>query len=160
MRGLPLWLRWALTLVVFGALSLAALRAIQDGGGSSAGDAAALLEASRDARMVIVRDQAPRSAALAAAVPGLALERAIRADVRGRVRRNRLAGPAQSVRCTPAAPGTRQGRRPFRCVARAGGIRYPFRAVVDLRSRRMTWCKFDPVPSGTAPVPLSARCGA
>lgn len=160
MGALPLWLRWVLTLLVFGALAVVGLSAVQGGGGSAQDEAAAPLEANRAARTVIVRDQAPRSAALPAGVaPKLALERAIRADVRGRVRRDRLTGPAQSVRCSPAPPAP-PGRRPFRCGAKADGIRYPFRGVVDLRTGRMTWCKFDPVPSGEVPVPLSPRCKA
>lgn len=159
MRRLPLWARWALTLLAFGTLSIAAVIAVKGSNESSQEQqAAALIEASRAARKVVIRDQAPRSSALPGGVsPGTGLERAIGADVRSRVRRDELEGPAQGVRCAQAKP-ERASRRPFRCTARAGGFGYPFRGVADLRARRLTWCKFDPVPPGQAPVPLSAKC--
>lgn len=154
----PLWLRWVLTLLTFGAIAIIAALVLRGPGNSPQGDAAALLRANRAARLVVTQDQAPHSSALARGVaPSIALERAIAADIRGRVRRHQLGGPAQGVRCAAIRAG-RVARPPFRCTAGAGGIGYPYVGVVDLRARRLTWCKFDPAPPDQV-VPLSPRCG-
>lgn len=162
-RRLPLWLRWVLTLLIFGALAVAVLTAIQSSGGSGDSlqrEAAALIRANRATRMLVIKDQAPRSSALPRGVtPQRALERAIGADVRNRVSRNQLEGPVLGVRCI-STNRERADRHRFRCTASAGGIGYPFRGVVNVRAQRLTWCKFDPVPPGQRPVPLSPRCEA
>lgn len=155
---MPLWLRWLLTVAGFGAVAIVLVMVLRSSGGSSSGNAAALLRASERVRRGVVHDQAPHSSPLpAGASPGVALRRAIAADVRGRVRRRELAGPARGVSCMAVDSG--QGsRHPYRCTARAGAVRYAFFAVVDLRARRLTWCKFDQIPAGEGAVPLSPRC--
>ncbi len=157
-RGIPLWLRWLLTVAGFGAAAVVLIIVVGGSGNSSDGNAAELLRAGERVRSGVLHDQAPHSSKLHAGVPpAVGFERAIAADVRGRVRRKELAGPTRGVSCTAVDP-RRGSRRPYRCTARVGAIRYPFFAVADLRTRRLTWCKFDQIPTGEGAVPLSPRC--
>lgn len=158
MRGLPLWLRWVLTVSVVGVIAIALIAALHGSGGSSEKDAAALLRADRASRALVSRDQGPHSASLSAGVsPQIALQRAIAADVRGRVHRHQLGGPARRARCVRSGP-TGVARLGFRCSARAGQVGYPYVGVVDLPARRLTWCKFDAPPGEQLAVPVSPRC--
>lgn len=158
LRGMPLWLRWLLTVAGFGAAAIVLIIVVGSSGNSSDGNAAALLRAGERVRRGVLHDQAPHSSKLPAGVPpAVGLERAIAADVRGRVRRKELAGPTRGVSCT-AVDSRRGSRRSYRCTARAGAVRYPFFAIADLRARRLTWCKFDQIPVGEGAVPLSLRC--
>lgn len=158
LRGAPLWLRWLLTLAAFGAAAIVLLAVLGDSGESPGGAAAALLKANAQERRAVIHDQAPHSSPLPpGAPPSITLEGAIAADVRNRVRRKELGGPARGVQCTATNSG-RVGRRPYRCTALAGAVAYPFLAVVDLRTHRLTWCKFDQIPAGEGAVPLSPRC--
>lgn len=158
LRGAPLWLRWLLTLAAFGAAAIVLLVVLRSSGDSSQRGAAALLRANAKVRRVVIHDQAPHSSPLPpGAALGIALQRAIAADVRNRVRRKELGGPAGRVRCT-AAKSARASRRPYRCTALTGVVAYPFLAVVDLRTHQLTWCKFDQIPAGEGAVPLSPRC--
>lgn len=160
MRRWPLWLRWALTLLGFGTLAIIAVAELGGSGNpsSSQRDAAALVQANRAARLVVIQDQAPHSSPLSPSVdPQLALERAIAEDAHGRVRRDELGGPVKEVRCAPVRQ-TQAARRPFKCTARVGSIDYPYLGVADLRAQRLTWCKMDPAPSVQVVVPVSPRC--
>ena len=155
---MPLWLRWLLTIAGFGVAAIVLIIVVGSSRSSSSGNAAVLLRASERVRRGIVHDQAPHSSLLPAGVPQVvALQRAIAADVRGRVRRKELAGPTRGVSCTGVDP--QQGsRRPYRCTARAGAVQYPFFAIADLRAGRLTWCKLDQIPAGEGAVPLSPKC--
>jgi hypothetical protein len=159
---LPLWVRWVVSVIVFGALFIAFVIAVTPRAPVPRTDVRKLLEADRKTRMVIAQDQVPHTARLPRHVTArVALQRAIADDVRSRVRRGDLRGPAQGARCKPAqARGP--SRRPFRCTARAGDIPYPFLGVVDLRARRITWCKrVEPTPDvAMVDVPISRRCQA
>jgi hypothetical protein len=157
---LPLWFRWLLSLVVFTALAAGLVLALRGSDSSSQNqDASALLRANQQGRSFLVRDQSPRSASLAKGV-GVrqALQTAIAADMRSRVRRGQLSGPLQAVRCLPASSA--RPRRPYRCVARTASFGYPFFAVSDRRRSQLTWCKYDAVPAGQGPVAVSPRCRA
>jgi hypothetical protein len=159
LRRLPLWLRWMLSLVVFGAIAIALVAAGQSSRTSSSDNAAALLRADQESRSIVLQDQAPHSAPLPGGVaPVLAAEHAVAADLRDRVRRHQLRGPLGRVRCTPTSG--QAPRQPFACTGTAGGFTYPYRGMADLRSRRLTWCKFDPPPAGEVGVPLTPRCGS
>lgn len=148
-----------MTVVAFAVLTVAVLLAVRAANtGGAARDRAAGAEANRLGRIVQTQDQAPRSASLRGpTAPRLALERAISADMRRRIARHQLSGPLHRARCYRAA-GSGRIRRAYRCTVRAGDVPYPFLGVVDLRSRRVTWCKYDPGPTAGSDVPVSPRC--
>lgn len=157
-RGLPLWLRWALTILGFGVIAIALVAVLRGSGESAQKGAAALLRADAATRALVSRDQAPHSASLPPGVaPEVAMQRAIAADIRGRVRRNQLGGPAGAAHCVRSGP-TRKGRLEFRCSAEAGRIGYPYVGVVAPGAGRLTWCKFDAPPGEQLAVPVSRRC--
>jgi len=107
---MPLWLRWLLTVAGFGAAAVVLIIVVGGSGNSSDGNAAALLRAGERVRRGVLHDQAPHSSKLHAGVPpAVGLERAIAADVRGRVRRHELAGPTRGVSCMAVDPGKEAG---------------------------------------------------
>jgi hypothetical protein len=164
LRHPPLYARWMIAIAVFAALAVAIGVAVRNGGsgGSAESEAGALAEANHEAEVAIADDQAPRVASLTAGMSvQVALERAIAADVHGRIRDGQLTGPLQSVRC--GAPGRPQGtRRPLHCTVRSAGITYPFLGVADERASQLTWCKVDasPTSDATLEVPINPRCEA
>lgn len=150
-----------LTLLAFTVLIAAVVRivhgtTVRNGGAQGSGEA----EADRLGRIVQAQDQTPRSVPLRrAAAPRHALEAVIAADMRQRIRRHEFRGPLQSSRCKQVAT-SRRNRRAYRCTAQAAGLPYPFLGVVDLRRRRVTWCKYDPGATPTSDVPVSPSCRA
>jgi len=158
----PLWARWLLSLLGFAVLILLVwIAARGGGGGSSLPERSAEVEANREGQVVIAEDQAPHTAPLRSGTSArVALEFAISADVRNRIRHGELTGAFQSVRC--AVGPTRAGRRAYSCTGRVAGVTYPFLGVVNERARELTWCKRDPPPVSNAPlaVPISRRCRA
>ncbi len=161
-RGLPLGLRWVLTILVFASL-IATVVIVNNSSSGKAGpegsEASALAEAQHESEIVIAQDQAPHTAQLApGSAPQGALERAIAADVRERIRRAQLTGPLQSVHCTPSG-AARAGRQAYACTVRSAGIEYRFDGVSSAAGRLLTWCKVDPPPEGEASeVALSPLC--
>src|SRR5712691_8347203 len=144
--GLPLWLKWVLTLFVFAALSVAALIFLHRSGEANLPAAepdAAESQANHLGQVVTKQDQAVHRAELSRAfAPRLALEHAIRADVHTLVAQHDIAGPVQHVTCQGVSR-RRPHRLPFRCQALAGGFNYPFAGVADLTARELSWCKDD-----------------
>jgi hypothetical protein len=65
------------------------------------------------------------------------------------------------VRCAQAG-SPQAGRSPFRCTVRSAGIAYTFLAVLDQRTRALTWCKRDLPPTTESPLytEISGRCRA
>lgn len=160
MRGLPLGVRWFLSVVVLGGLAIGAFALLHNSDKTSQDqqDASALIRANIRARELINKDQAPHSAGLGpGASPAAALEAAIRGDLDERVRRHQLRGPSQRVRCRPVGTAA-AGPQAYRCVATAAGFPYPFLATVDARRGVVTWCKSDPPPPGQPGIPVSRRC--
>ncbi len=161
-RHPPLWARWLLTIFAFAAATLAVVVFVHDHSeGTSAptkSEREAEVEANREGNVVIEEDQAPHTARLGAGVATLAaLERAISDDAHGRVRSGNLTGPFQSVHC--ATKGAVGANRAFRCTVHAASVAYSYLAVLNTRTRELTWCKVDPPPfSGAPEVPLTARC--
>lgn len=160
----PLWARWLLTVLAFAALLVILLvvnsSAGGGGGGSAKSERSAEVEANRESQIVIAEDEAPHSARLGLGdQPRRALVRAVTADAAGRIRHGELTGPLQGVHCV-AAGHSRAGRSPYSCTVRAAEVEYPFVAVVDRRSRWLTWCKVDPPPTNSSQleVPVSSRC--
>jgi hypothetical protein len=157
-----LWARWLLTIFTFAVLTLAFIvfvRAHSEGTSApTKSEREAEVEANREGNVVIEEDQAPHTASLRAGAPPLrALEGAIASDARGRVQAGNLTAPFQDVRCE--ARGTAGPNQAFSCTVHAAGVAYPYLAVFDKRTRKLTWCKVDPPPvSGAPEVPVSRRC--
>jgi hypothetical protein len=162
-RRPPLWARWLLTLLAF-ALLIVVIRIVANKSVDSTAESSptAEAEANRVGELVVATDQAPHSSPLRAGAPaGSALQSAIAADVRRRIRHGELTGPLQSVRCAPSGR-PRAGRHPFSCTVLSAGISYTFIGVADERARMLTWCKDDPMPtsSGSSTASISSRCRA
>jgi hypothetical protein len=119
---------------------------------------AAEARASREAEILVAQDQAPHVVRLAAkAAPRAAVKHSIAALMASLIGRGAIGGPLQRDVCAHA--GRRTGTDDaFRCTVQAGGIDYQFRAVVDVRARRVTYCKRDPPAIPSHNVPLSPRC--
>jgi hypothetical protein len=160
-RRIPLWARWAITILAFLVVSFVIHNVIHGSEGASGPTSEELrseFEANREGDVVVEEDQAPHTATLHAGVPARAtLERAIAADVRTRVQSSELDGPFQSVRCATSG-ATHAGRQAYRCTVRSAGIAYTFLAVLDTPARQLTWCKIDPPANGSTAIPVSARC--
>jgi hypothetical protein len=159
----PIWARWALGTVLAVAVLAAIVIAVDRAGPEvNTSEAGAEAEVNRVSDIAITEDQAPHSADLpSGSAPASALERAIAGDVRHRIADEQLTGPLQGISCKAAGAG-RGGRDPYSCSVRSAGISYSFDAVVDMRGRRLTWCKIDPPPGTEAApeIPVSASCRA
>jgi len=151
-----------ITIAVF-AVGITAIAILARSGGSGVSqqsEAGATLEANREGRIAIAQDEAPHTAPLPAGVSAPAgLERAIAADVRGRIEHGQLTGPLETVRCRESGHA-QAGRHLLRCTARSAGIAYPFLGDLAEPTRELTWCKVDPATSADASleVPVSPRC--
>jgi len=158
---IPLGVRWALSVLFFVCLALAAYLFLHEANkGTTVTDAnpAAEVQANRLGQIVVAQDQLAHHARLPlGANPAPALAAAIAADVRGLVAGREIQGPAGAVTCQTAGP-QRRGRRPYDCRAQAGGLSYPFNGVVDVRAGTLTWCKNDAVDEPGLNVPLSPAC--
>lgn len=161
-RHPPLWARWLLTIVAFAVLIVLAIVVVRQHSevtsAPTKSEREAEVQANREGDIVIEEDQAPHTASLSAGVPTLtALQREIAGDARARIQTGELTGPFQSVRCK--AGHVVGANRAYSCSVRAAGVTYPYVALLDTRTRRLTWCKIDPPPTGGAPeVPVSPRC--
>jgi hypothetical protein len=156
---LPLWGRWVLSLSVGVVLiiALVAFVTANDADRPTADNTQVTAESNREARALIAEDQAPHVSPLpAGSAPARAMTMVITAYMRRMIGRGTIGGPLTSARCS-AARASGRTRRGFRCAAVAASVKYPFIGVVDQRTRRVTYCKNDPLgPAG--PVPVSPRC--
>ena len=161
MPQIPLGVRWALSILFFVCLTIAAYAFVHEADkGTSATDTnpAAEVQANRLGQIVVAHDQAVHQARLphgASSAP--ALSAAIALDVRDLVNTRELQGPAGAVSCHAIGP-QRRGRRPYQCRAQAGGLSYAFNGVVNVRAATLTWCKNDAVDEPGLDVPLAPRC--
>jgi hypothetical protein len=156
----PLWLRWVLSLGVSAGLLVALVLFVDHHNSNSLApeSPAAALRANREAAIVVSQDQAPHVLAVGpGTAPVAALERAVRASVTTGIDRGVLDGPLQRTVCTPT--GSRGAtRRAFRCTVTANDVNYQFVGVVDVRARRLTYCKRDPPPVPSETILVSHRC--
>ncbi len=157
----PLWARWVLSLGAGLILLLALILFVEHNNTNSEAtqSPAAVARANREAEVVVAQDQAPHVAAVA---PGsgahAAIVKAVRADMASLVDRGIIDGPLGRIACRRT--GDHAGRPAFECTAVAGGVTYPFLGVVDLRARRVTYCKRDEPPVPSLNIPVSRRCRA
>jgi hypothetical protein len=154
----PMWLRWVVSFAVAGALAvgLVAWVSHHNGNGLATVSPKAAERANREAEIVVSQDQAPRTVTAASGAPRVAVIRAIRHDMNVRIADGDAGAPLQKVSCR--AIGTRASATGYACQATAAGVNYPYQAVLDRRTRRLTFCKHDAPPVPSMNVAVSARC--
>ena len=158
--ALPLWARFALTIVVTLGLLAAMVIYVSNNNTNSNPtlNEASEVRANREAEILVAEDQAPHTLRLAAGQkPATAVQRAIRHRISSQIAAGAIDGPLQrtSCRATSSRPG---GRTAFSCAVVADSVTYPFLGVVDTGARTVTYCKRDPPPAPTDNVPVSRRC--
>jgi hypothetical protein len=154
----PMWARWALS---FGVAALLAVGLIvfvshHNGNGLASESPKASERANREAEIVVSQDQAPHVVTLAAGVSRAAVTDAIRHAMTVRIGRGEAGAPLQRVGCT--VTGSRASATGYRCRAIAAGVAYPYQAVVDRVTHRLTFCKHDAPPVPSMNIPVSRRC--
>lgn len=158
--ALPLWARFALTIVVTLGLLAAMVIFVNNNNTNSNPtlNEASEVRANREAEVLVAEDQAPHTLRLGAAQkPAPAVERAIRHRIASQIAAGAIDGPLQRTSCRAAGSGP-GGRTAFSCEVVAASVTYPFLAVVDANAHSLTYCKRDPPPTATDNVPVSRRC--
>jgi hypothetical protein len=158
--NLPLWARFALTIVITLSLLVAMVFYINANNTNSnpSLNEASEVRANREAEILVAQDQAPHTLRLAAGEkPAAAVGHAIRRRIASQIAAGAIDGPLQRTTCHASGshPG---GRTAFSCEVVAGSVTYPFLGVVDQTARSVTYCKRDPPPAPTDNVPVSRRC--
>jgi hypothetical protein len=156
-RKPPMWVRWVLSLGVAAILLVALILFVSNNNGNDLAHETPKQTARSNAEAIIVvrQDQAPHEVTLTGTTrPDVA--HAIRRDMVKRVASGNAGSPLQHVRCTDGA--TRGTRAAYRCNAKAAGVTYPYEAVLDRTTRRLTFCKHDASPVPSMNIPVSPRC--
>jgi hypothetical protein len=158
LRRPPLWVRWVLSLGVAAALAVALIVFVSHHNDNLLAHESpkAAARANRLSEIVVSQDQAPHRVTLSSGTSRAAVALAIRHDMTVRIGAGNAVGPLQRVRC--AAAGTRAGDIGYRCRATAAGVGYPYQAVLDRRTRTLTFCKHDAPPVASMNIPVSPRC--
>jgi hypothetical protein len=158
LRRPPMWLRWALALGVAALLAVALIVFVSHHNDNLLAHESpkAAERANRLAEIVVSQDQAPHRVTLAAGTSRAAVAHAIRHDMTVRIAKGQAVGPLQRVHC--AAAGTRASDVGYRCRATAAGVGYPYQAVLERRTRTLTFCKHDAPPVPSMNIPVSPRC--
>jgi hypothetical protein len=158
LRRPPMWVRWALSLGVAAALAVALIVFVSHHNDNllARESPTAAERANRLAAIVVSQDQAPHRVTLAAGTSRAAVVQAIRHAMTVRIATGGAVGPLQGVRCATA--GTRASEIGYRCRATAAGVGYPYQAVLDRRTRTLTFCKHDAPPVPSMNIPVSPRC--
>jgi hypothetical protein len=154
-----MWARWVLSFTVAAALLVALVLFVNAHNTDTLAtqSPSALARATREADIVVAQDQAPHLITLrSAGAPRAAFARAVSAEMNRRINNGTINGPLERVACAPR--GERSGMVGFSCAATAGRVNYGFLGVVDVRARRLVYCKRDPPPVPSQPVPISRRC--
>ena len=155
---LPLWVRWIVAALLFGAAGAGFLSLVRDSRYSYSSDPASEAEANRLARVVAAEKQRPRTTTLRAGTPPRKqLERAIASDARRRIGRGELNGRLGRATCRDRRTGS-GGRVAFSCHAAVGRVKERFVGVTDARARRVTWCRHHTASGSGLTIPLSPRC--
>jgi hypothetical protein len=155
----PLWARWALSLIIALALVVALVVFVDRHNNNDLASLspAAALRANREAEIVVSQDQAPHVVKLATTVaPKAAFTRAILAAMNNLLAHGQIDGPFDRVTCRTAGSGP--GVSGYRCTGEADDVNYIFLGVIDHRADRITYCKRDPPPIPSENIPISRRC--
>jgi len=160
-RTLPLRLRWFLSVLVAVIVLVLVVRFVNahnnDATASESSSAAA--RANQESTVIVEQDQAPHVAKLKPGVsPTTGLARAVRGDINYNVNQGFINGPIEHAGCAALEPHGHVLR--FRCTVVAANIQYPFLGVVDVSTKRITYCKRDPPPVPSQNIPVSRRCTA
>ncbi|HEX4109208.1 MAG TPA: hypothetical protein VHX88_13810 [Solirubrobacteraceae bacterium] len=162
--ALPLGMRWVLTLVILCCVSagvVIGVHEVNDGQFTNTDQASP--QGDSLSRIVVGQDQAPHTVTLPrrANVKQVTrtLVRAVTADMRVLIRNQTLDGPFNTVSCSPSGPRA-AGQLPYDCTANAADFNYPFRAIANMRTHVVTFCKQDTTPSDMPQlaVALNAAC--
>jgi hypothetical protein len=158
LRRPPMWLRWALSLGVAAVLAVALIVFVSHHNDNLLAHESpkAAERANREAEIVVSQDQAPHVVTLAAGASLTAVTRAIRHDMTARIASGQAVAPLQHAGCVAA--GRRASEVGYRCRATAAGVVYPYQAVLDRRTRTLTFCKHDAPPVPSMNIPVSPRC--
>lgn len=161
--AVPLWAKWAISLLVAGGLIVALVLYVSghntDYTPGYPITKKAAVEANREATVLVKEDQAPRVFTRAAGAPGAQLmARAVRAVMQERIDTNQAGPPLKPARCHAATAA--DGRDGYTCTVLAGGIYYDFTGVLVPATHTITICKRDPPPVPSEIVPVSSRCVA
>jgi hypothetical protein len=157
LRRPPMWVRWALSLGVAALLAVALIEFVSRHNDNLLAHESpkAAERANRESEIVVSQDQAPHRVTLTD-TSRAAVARAIRHDMTVRIAKGQAVGPLQHVHCVTA--GTRASDTGYRCRATASGVGYPYQAVLDHRTRALTFCKHDAPPVPSMNIPVSPRC--
>ena len=153
-----MWVRWALSLGVAALLAVGLIVFVSHHNDNllARESPKAAERANRLAAIVVSQDQAPHRVTLVAGTSRAAVVQAIRHAMTVRIATGGAVGPLQGVRCATA--GTRASEIGYRCRATAAGVGYPYQAVLDRRTRTLTFCKNDAPPVPSMNIPVSRRC--
>lgn len=158
LRRPPMWVRWALSLGVAAVLAVTLILFVSHHNDNLLAHESpkAAARANRLAETVVSQDQAPHRVTLAPGASPAAVAHAIRHDMTVRIANGQAGAPLQRVHC--ATVGTRASDTGYRCRATAAGVGYPYQAVLDHRTRALTFCKHDAPPVPSMNIPVSPRC--
>jgi len=157
--SVPLWLRWFLSVVVAAVILILVIRFVSHNNtdATAAQSPSAAARANEESTVIVEQDEAPHVVSLASReTPTVAIERAVRSDINHSVNQGFINGPIEHVGCAAVKPIGHVLR--YRCTVVAANINYPFLGVVDVSSKRITYCKKDPPPIPSENVPVSRRC--
>jgi hypothetical protein len=157
-RRPPMWVRWALSLGVAAALAVGLVVFVSHNNDNlpAGGRPKAEEQANLESEIVVSQDQAPHVVKIAAGAPRAAVTQAIRHAMTVRIADDQAGAPLQQVSCR--ATGTRASATGYRCRATAAGVGYPYQAVLNRRTRTLTFCKHDAPPAPSMNIPVSPRC--
>lgn len=153
---IPLWARWALSIVVAIALLVGLVVFVDNNNANSVApqNPAAVVRANREAETLVSQDQAPQVVTIATGTGGRdAVARAVRGDMTARINAGQIEGPLARVRCVAAGGGSA-----YSCTAIAARVNYDYLGVADPTARRVTFCRRDPPPVPSVNIPVSRRC--
>jgi hypothetical protein len=155
-------LRWVLSIAAGVTILVLIVRFVSSNSTSGPGapiNPAAVAEANRESEILVREDEAPHVVRLKpGTAPSSALNATVRAYVASLIAHQIVIGPIGRSACIPLAHHGGRAPLPFRCAVIAGGVGYPFLAAVDVRARRITYCKQDPPPIPSENIPVSRRC--
>lgn len=158
LRRPPMWVRWALSLGIAALAAVALVGFVSHHNDNLLAHESpkAAERANREAEIVVSQDQAPQVVTIAPGTPRAAVTRAIRHAVAVRIANGQAGAPLQHVSCQTTV--TRARATGYRCRAIAAGVGYPYQAVLNRRTRTLTFCKHDAPPVPSMNIPVSPRC--
>lgn len=158
MRRPPLWARWVASFIVAAALmvGLVAWVSHHNGNGLATESAKGVARLNREAEIVVSQDQAPQSVRVARGDSRATVVHAIHRDMTTRISKGDAGAPLQRVTCRRYA--SRGHDRAYHCTAVSANVNYPYEAVLNARTHKLTFCKHDAPAVPSQNIPVSPRC--